>query len=42
MSIVSIIVTLFFILMTYRSCKVSSWADQDMDGEEKDEKIKNR
>ena len=42
MSIVSIIVTLFFIFMTYCSCKVASWADQDMDGEEKDEKIKNR
>ena len=31
MSIVGIIVTVIFVLLTYCSCKVASWADQDME-----------
>ena len=38
MKIVGIIVTIFFILLTYCSCKVSAWADEEMERERNEKK----
>ena len=38
MNIITIVITLFFIILTYCSCKVSSWTDEEMEREKNEKK----